>query len=50
MTSLIEGVSPRDAITFIAVPWVLLAFAFLGCYLPARKAAQVDPLAALRYE
>ena len=50
MTSLIEGISPRDAITFASVPWVLLLFAFLGCYVPARKAARADPLAALRYE
>jgi predicted permease len=50
MTSLIEGVSPRDALTFLSVPWILLLFAFLGCYLPARKAARADPLAALRYE
>ncbi len=50
MTSLIEGISPRDAITFLSVPWILLIFAFLGCYIPARKAAWADPLVALRYE
>ena len=34
MAGLVEGVSPRDAITFVAVPWFLLAFACARCRIP----------------
>jgi putative ABC transport system permease protein len=44
------GVSPYDPLTLILVPFVLLATAFLACWFPARRAARVDPLVALRYE
>ena len=48
MSSLLFGVSPTDAATFAAVPAVLGAVALLACYLPARRAARVDPTVALR--
>jgi putative ABC transport system permease protein len=50
MQSLLFSVSPRDPVTFAAVPLVLIAIALVACYLPARRAMRVDPLVALRSE
>ena len=44
------GISPLDPITFIAVPVVLGLIALLASWIPGRRAAKVDPLAALRCE
>ncbi|HXY30259.1 MAG TPA: ABC transporter permease [Gemmatimonadaceae bacterium] len=50
MASLLFGVSSRDTITFALVLPLLGAVAFLACWLPARRAARVDPAVALRAE
>jgi putative ABC transport system permease protein len=50
MTSLLFGVAPDDPITFSGVAMLLSFIALLACYLPARRAAKVDPLVALRHE
>jgi len=50
VASFLYGVPPHDPVTFIAVPLFLGAVALVACWLPARRAASIDPLAALRYE
>jgi putative ABC transport system permease protein len=50
MTSQIYGVTPTDPLTYGGVVFVLAAVGMAACLLPARRATQVDPLIALRYE
>jgi len=48
--SLLYGVSPTDTLTFAAVPAALLTIAAVACLVPARRAARLDPIRALRCE
>jgi putative ABC transport system permease protein len=50
MGTLLFEVTPTDALTFVIVSVVLLTVALLACYIPARRATNVDPLTSLRYE
>ena len=50
LTTLLYEVKPTDHLTFLAVPVLLVAVSILACWLPARRAAGVDPITALRYE
>ncbi len=50
MSRMLFGVGAADPATFTAVACLLTAVALLAAYLPARRAARVDPMVALRYE
>jgi putative ABC transport system permease protein len=50
MKSLLFGIGPRDPLTFVAAPAVFVAVALLAAYVPARRAARVSPMEALRAE
>ena len=50
LQSFLFEVKPSDPLTIVAVAFGLIAVALLASYIPARRAAKVDPMVALRYE
>jgi putative ABC transport system permease protein len=50
VSSLLYGVRPTDLPTLVVTPLVLAFVALAACYIPARRAAKVDPIVALRHE
>jgi ABC-type antimicrobial peptide transport system permease subunit len=49
-SSFLYGIQPHDALTFALVPPLLAVVALAACYIPARRAASVNPMRALRTE
>jgi ABC-type antimicrobial peptide transport system permease subunit len=50
MSTLLYGITPLDPVTYVAVPLVLMMATVMASYVPARRAAAVDPVEALRAE
>jgi putative ABC transport system permease protein len=50
MASFVFGVPPTDPVSFLAAAVVVMGVGLLACAIPARRAARVDPVIALRQE
>ncbi|MEO7135042.1 MAG: FtsX-like permease family protein [Vicinamibacterales bacterium] len=50
MASMLFGITTHDPLTFAALPILVTAVTTLACYLPARRAARVDPVTAIRQD
>jgi ABC-type antimicrobial peptide transport system permease subunit len=50
MRSVVYGIKPHDPITMIGAAVLMIVVAALAAWIPARRAARIDPMEALRYE
>lgn len=50
MQSLLYGIAPGDPLTFVVLTGLLSGGALLACYIPATRAARINPMSALHYE
>jgi predicted permease len=50
LSTLLYSVTPTDPVTFATAPAILLVVAALACWIPARRAARIDPMQALRHD
>ncbi|MBN2183579.1 MAG: ABC transporter permease [Sedimentisphaerales bacterium] len=50
LSSYLYEINTIDPLTFILVPLLIIAVSILACFIPARRAAKIDPMEALRYE
>jgi putative ABC transport system permease protein len=50
MASLLFGISNTDPVTFVVIAFLMGVTPLVACYVPARRATKVDPMAALRHE
>jgi putative ABC transport system permease protein len=50
LSALLMRVSPTDPLTFAGISVLLIAIGVIACWIPARRAAKIDPMVALRYE
>ncbi len=50
MSSVVFGITTHDPLTFTTLPLAIVAVTTLACYLPARRAARVDPVVAIKQD